>query len=134
MNTVFVRPILPEEAQTFYDWAVENPNNEFDPEVPKFPSSTTWCAYDKTGPLAYQTLQQPIMLESLATRPGLPPIQVSSLLKELTQNAISFASQRGVGEIYFLGSDDNTNQFACNKIFEKVDLPVYRLKLADLSG
>ena len=118
----------------YFLWAEENADkNEFDPAVALFPSSTTWCAYDKDGPLAYQTLQQPIMLESLAPRPGLTPVQVASCLKELTQNAVTFAHSRGSGEIYFLASDDSTAEFAANHIFEKVDMSVYRVKLADLS-
>lgn len=134
MNQIYVRPIDPSEADIFIGWAKENPKNEFDPAVALFPSSTTWCAYDKTGPLAYQTLQTPIMLESLAPRPGLSPIQISFLLKELTKNAITQAHCRGAGEIYFLGSDDSTNEFAAHHIFEEVPMKVYRLRLADLSG
>lgn len=130
---VFVRPIRPEESQQFFDWAQENPKNEFDSEVPKFPSSRTWCAYDSDGPLVYQTVQQPLMLESLATRPGATPLQVASSMKELTQNAVTQAHIAGVGEIYFLGSDSATDEFAANKIFERVNFPVYRVKIKDLS-
>jgi hypothetical protein len=119
----------------FLSWAIENEDkSKFDPATPLYKSSTTWCAYDNTGPLAYQTIQRPIMLESLAPRPGLSPIQISSLLKELTQNAVTFAHTTGAGEIYFLGSDSDTDTFASNKIFEKVDMPVYRVKLSDLEG
>jgi hypothetical protein len=134
LNQVYIRPIEPHEADIFIGWARENPTNEFDPAVALFPSSTTWCAYDSTGPLAYQTIQMPLMLESLAPRPGLFPIQTASCLKELTQNAVTQASCRGAGEIYFLGSNDETNQFAANHIFEEVPMKVYRLRLADLSG
>jgi hypothetical protein len=135
MNRVYVRPIQPDEATTFFSWAVENADkSEFDPAVALFPSSSTWCAYDKTGPLAYQTLQQPIMLESLAPRPGLSPVQISLCLKELTKNAITQGSIKGAGEIYFLGMDEDTNQFAENHIFEEVNMKIFRLKLADLEG
>ena len=135
MNRVYVRPIRPDEAQIFFDWSVENADkSQFDPVVALFPSSSTWCAYDSTGPLAYQTLQQPIMLESVAPRPGLTPVQMASCLKELTQNAVTQASVRGVGEILFLGSDEDTNLFASSHIFEEVNMKVYRVKIADLEG
>lgn len=134
MNRVWVRPIKPEESKIFLDWSLENKEkNEFDPQVPLYPSSTTWCAYDKDGPLAYQTLQRPVMLESLAPRPGSSPIQISSSLKELTKNAVTFSHTVGAGEIYFLGSDDSTNKFACNKIFEELPYKVYRCRLSELS-
>lgn len=135
MNRVYVRPIEPEESQQFFDWAKENEDkSQFDPAVPLFKSSTTWCAYDKTGPLAYQTFQRPLMLESLAPRPGLSPIQTSFLLKELTQMAISQAHCGGAGELYFLGTDADTDAFATNKIFEELPFRVYRVRLADLEG
>jgi len=114
---------------------VENSDkSKFDPAVPLFPSSTTWCAYDKDGPLAYQTLQNPIMLESLAPRPGATPQQIALALKELTQNAITFAHLRGAGEVYFLGTDENTDIFASNKIFEELPYKIFRVKLANLEG
>ena len=132
---IYVRPIDPEEVEQFFDWAQENSDkSEFDPAVPLFRSSSTWCAYDEDGPVAFQTLQQPIMLESLAPRPGASEIQIASALKELTQNAITHAHCRGAGEVYFLGSDDSTSAFAANKIFEELPFKCYRVKLADLEG
>ena len=132
-NRIWIRAIRPDESQTFFDWAKENEDkSEFDPAVPLFPSSVTWCAYDKEGPLAYQTVQQPLMLESLAPRPGNTPAQNAQAMKELTKNAVTQANLKGVGEIYFLGSNEATDTFATNHIFERVDMPVYRIKLQDL--
>src|ERR1035441_723698 len=108
MKRTYVRPVRNDEGQLYFSWAKENPVNEFDPAVALFPSSTTWCAYDSDGPVAYQTLQRPIMLESLAPRPGATKIEIASALKELTQNAITVAHSQGAGEIYFLGSDEDT--------------------------
>lgn len=130
---VFVRPVRPGEAQTYFDWATENKVNEFDPQVALFPSSSTWCAFDRDGPLAFQTLQRPFVLESLAPRPGATKLQIASALKELTQNAVTQAVINGIGEIYFLGSDSATNEFASSHIFEEVPMKVYRAKIKDLS-
>jgi len=133
MRPIFVRPAQAEEAQQFIDWAKENPVNEFDPEVAKFPSSVTWAAYDQDGPVAFQTIQRPLVLESLAPRPGLSKTQTASVLRELTQNAVTQCHLQGAGEIYFLGSDPATDEFAQNWIFEKVEFPVYRVRLKDLT-
>lgn len=130
---IFVRPVQQNEGQLYFDWARENPVNEFDPDVALFPSSNTWCAYDKDGPLAYQTVQQPFMLESLAPRPGATKYQIAIALKELTENVITQAHIKGVGEIYFLGTDADTDAMAGNQIFERLEFPVYRVKLKDLS-
>jgi len=131
---VFVRAIRPEEAQQFLDWALETPNNEFDPQVALYPSSPTWCAFDEDGPLAFQTVQRPFMLESLATRPGATKLQIASAMKELTQNAVTQAFGNGTGEIYFLSSDPETDKFAANHIFEALPYKVYRARLTDLEG
>lgn len=130
---VYVRPAESHESQMFFDWAVENAKGEFDPQVALFKSSTTWCAYDKTGPLVFQTIQRPLMLESLAPRPGATKEQVAVAMKELTQNAITQASIVGAGEIYYLGSDEDTDEFATNQIFERLPYSIFRVKIKDLS-
>jgi len=132
-RNVFVRSIRQDEAQMYFQWATESSINEFDPDVALSDTSTTWCAYDRDGPLAYQTLQQPIFLESLAPRPGITKEQAALALKELTQNAITQAHLRGIKEIYFLGSDKDTDEFASNHIFERVNMPLFRLKVKDLT-
>lgn len=131
-KTVFVRPAKQTEGQLYFDWANENIVNEFDPEVAKFPSSFTWCAYDKNGPLAYQTVQQPFMLESLAPRPGSTKQQIAIALKELTQNVITQASLKGIGEIYYLGTDADTDAMASNQIFTELPYKIFRIKIKDL--
>ena len=129
---IFVRAVRAEEGKIFLDWVRENPTNEFDPEVALFPSSSTWCAFDRDGPLAYQTLQRPFMMESLAMRPGASDLQTASALRELTQNAVTMAIGNGVGEIYFLGSSEDTSKFATNHIFEEVPMKIFRVKMKDL--
>ena len=129
---VYIRPAQEQDKQLFFDWATESSINEFDPQVPLYPSSSTWCAYDSEGPLAYQTLQQPLMLESLAPRPGADKFKIASALKELTQNAITQAHLKGVGEIYYLSSDPETDALASNQIFEELSFKVYRVRISDL--
>lgn len=116
----------------YFDWMQENPSNEFDPQVALFPTSSTWCAFDKDGPLAFQTIQHPFMLESLAMRPGATKLQTAAAMKELTQNAVTQAAGIGVGEIYYLGSDASTDKFATTYIFEELPFKIFRVKLRDL--
>lgn len=118
----------------FLDWSLENPNNGFDPEVPKYPSTVTWCAYDKDGPLAFLPIQQPLMLESLAVRPGATKLQIASALKELTQATVTQAHIKGAGEIYYLGTDDDTDVLATNQIFEQLPYKVFRVRIKNLEG
>jgi hypothetical protein len=114
------------------DWETHSPGNEFDPEVPKFLSTKTVAAYDKTGVLAYMPIQSPLMLESMGIRPGLDTKTVAATMKEFTQWAVTQAHAQGAGEIYFLGSEENTDKLAANQVFERLPYVVYRLKLKDL--
>lgn len=132
MNRLYVRPAQAHEGQLFFDWGTENAKGNFDPEVARFKSSITWCAYDADGPVVFQTVQRPLMLESLAPRPGATKQQVALAMKELTQNAITQASILDAGEVYYLGSDADTDEFATSHIFEELPYKVFRVKLADL--
>jgi hypothetical protein len=130
---IFVRLAYNAEGKQYLDWALENSdNNEFDALAGVYPSSRTWVACDKDGPLVFQTIQQPLMLESIAPRPGATKEQVALAMKELTQNAITQASIGGSGEVYFLASDEGTAAMASNQIFEELPYKVYRCRLKDL--
>jgi len=127
---VFVRPARKEEAGDFLNWSVANKDkNGFDPNAPLHSTSFVLAAYDKTGVLAYQPVQNPFFLEGIAVRPGLDKRQVAECLKEFTQFCVSQGHIKGVGEIYFLGTDEGTDALAENHVFEKLPYTVYRLKL-----
>jgi hypothetical protein len=72
------------------------------------------------------------MLESLSPRPGATKQQIASAMKELTQNAITQASILDAGEVYYLGSDADTDEFSTSHIFQELPYKVFRVKLADL--
>lgn len=129
---LFVRPAQQSDAELFLEWSRQNPHNGFDPEVAKYPSTITWCVYDKHGPLAFMPMQCPLMMESLASRPGASKQEIAESLKELTQEFVTQAHVRGAGEIYFLGTDEGTDNMATNQIFERVPYTVYRLRIKDL--
>lgn len=138
MRDIFVRPAKPEDAETFIQWAVANKGNEFDPATVTYPDSFTLCAFDANGPIAFMPIQQPmvsepLMLESLAVNPNASSLEIAAALKELLQACITIGFMKGTGEIYFLGSSEATNRFAeHHKVFERLDWPVYRLRMADL--
>jgi hypothetical protein len=133
-NHVYVRPAKLDDAKAFLDWSLETPNNEFDPEVVKLPSTFVMCAYNREGPLAYLPVQQPFMLESFASKPGATELQKSEALKALFRAAVTQAHIKGAGEIYFLSTDPGTEALAKNHAFEELPYKVFRAKLKDLGG
>jgi hypothetical protein len=134
MKPMFVRPIRRDEAKTFLDWSLANAAcSAFDPAVAAYPSTLVPCAYDAGGPAGYMPLQSPYVLESFAPRPGISVGQSAVVLKEIFQFAVTKAHENGIGEIWFLATDQATADFAeHHKMFFRVPYSVYRVKLADL--
>ncbi len=129
---IFCRPVRSADSEQFKQWSIANASkNNFDPDVPNFPSTFVLCAYDKTGPLCYMPIQSPFFMEGIAPRPGLSKEDTAICLKEFTQAAVTQAHIKGVGEIYFLGSEDGTDAMATNHVFEELPYRVFRLKLKD---
>jgi len=135
MKHIFVRPARPSELPQFLDWAQKTENNEFDPSVVRHPTTFTLVAFDKDGPLVYMPIQQPLMLESLAIRPGAETSDIAMAMKELIQAAVTCAYSKGAGEVYFLSTEEGTSEMAEKQAgFEKLPWAVYRVKLRDLEG
>lgn len=130
MATIYVRPARNGEAKDFLNWSIGQEG--FDAEVAARPDTFTIAAYDKQKVIAYMPFHQPIMLETIAFNPEATELEKVSAMKELIQFVVAQCHLRGVSEIYFLGSDKSTNEFAQNHIFERVDYPVYRVKISDL--
>lgn len=132
MKQIFVRPARSSDAELFLKWSLENTKSDFDPAAAQHASSFVMCAYDKTGPLLFVPVQQPLFLETLAIRPGLDPAEMVTAWKNLLQVVVSQCYIRGSGEIYFLGTEETTERFTEKRGFEKLPYSIYRLKLADL--
>lgn len=130
---VYVRPARPEDRDLFIKWTAENRSrNAADPAVIGYPTTFILCAYDHDGPLAYMPVQQPMMLESLAPRPGLDEVDTAMALRELVKAIVTQAHLKGSGEIYFISDEETIQKFARNQIFEQLPVNIYRLKLSDL--
>lgn len=134
MSLVFVRPAKPGDETKFLDWSIENPDNGFDPQVVKTPSTMVLCAYDKTGVLAYQPVQQVFMMDSYAGRPGNTKLQTANALKELFQETVTQAHIKGINEIYYLGTEEGTDRMTTKHVFEELPYKIFRIKVSDLEG
>jgi len=106
--------------------------NLFDPDVLEHNSTFTLCAFDESGPLVYVPVQAPLIMESLAIRPGLDDARRALALAELTRATILRAYDADAGEVYIHGHDDRTVKFAEKHRFEKVPWPLYRMHLKTL--
>jgi hypothetical protein len=127
---IFVRPARPSEAGLFIEWAKTQP--EWDAFIGLHPGTFTLTAYNKEKIVAFLPVQQPYMYETFAPNPEASDLELATAMKEFTQFLVSQAHLKNVAEMYFLGSDIDTDNLATNHLFEKVPLSVYRVRVSDL--
>ena len=77
-------------------------------------------------------VQRPLVMEAMGFHPLSTDPQKALVMKELTHALILDAYLLGSGEIYFMGSDNGTNDFAERQGFKKLDVPMYRVRVGDL--
>lgn len=132
-NHIYVRPVRPEDRELFIQWTWNNVGrNGADPEVIGYPSTFVLCAYDSDGPLVFMPIQQPLVLDAVAIRPGADNLKVAAALRDLFKTAVTQAYLKGSGEIYFISDEESIQKFAGQQAFEKLPVSVYRAKLSDL--
>lgn len=133
-NRIFVRPAKPTEAGKVIDWSLKTQDNHFDPDVIKYPSTFTFCAYDKDGPQVFMPVQQPLVIDAIAVNPNINEQTAALALKALVESVVTQAHLKGSGEVLFLATKEETCEFAKNQVFEELPYRVFRLKLKDLEN
>ena len=118
-----------DEARQVGEWTHANrEKNHYDPEIFKY-ESTRVLAVDKSRePILYLPYQLVILAEALAPKPGLSPGDTAAGIKEALHEIVRVAMQSKIGEVYFLGGDVETAEFAKAHGFEELHLKVMRLK------
>src|SRR6266850_234937 len=134
MKHIFVRQAEKRDIDKCTKWAVQNlERNKIDPKVIEYPSTFTLAAYDsEDGVILFMPVQTPLMMESVCVNPEVSDRKQALALKEIVQALVTSCHLQGRGEIYFLGSDERTSAFAENQLFERINVPVYRVRISDL--
>ena len=130
MNQIFVRPYRPADLEKLVSWG--SVNKAWDSKILTYPSSFGLAAFNNTGTLGFLPVQRPLVMEAMGFHPLTTDSQKALVMKELTHALIFDAYLLGSGEIYFMGSDNGTNDFAERQGFKKLDMPMYRVRVGDL--
>lgn len=118
-----------EDAQRIIEWSFANREaNDLDPDVLNYPLTEIFCA-ENGKPLGYLPAQLAAVLESFAPNPEATEQEKNAALYGLTDAIVETAANKGIKEIYFIGSNEEVNAFAERLGFKRIDLPVYRLKV-----
>lgn len=131
MESIYVQVAGPRDVQQLLKWGVEGEDNYLDPSVVFYPSTMNLKATQGKQVVMYMPVQSAFVLESLAISPDAKKHQVTVSLREMIVSLRLIAQQRGVGEIYFLGTNEKTNAFAEAHGFEKLPWQAYRMKVFD---
>ena len=79
--------------------------------------------------ICYMPVVPVIMLESLAPKPGATAFEMTHALKTLVVAAANLAAANGCKELVFWSTDEATAKVAEYVGFERVNMPMYRLRL-----
>lgn len=110
-------------------WLRSNQNrNGYDPEVLKYPC-TMVLKVDLDGTAGYLPIQSAVMLESIALREGMSPLERAECTMNLAGAAFRLGIAANKREAYMLVTDPATARAAIKAGFELLPYPVLRLRL-----
>ena len=130
MSEIFVKPIDAEDVKEFKQLLQQNAGkNGFDPDILGYPNLEIIKAQKNGLNLAFLPVQHAIVAESVAISPQASQEEAALAMRDMMQVVMFGAYKGGIREIYFLGSDEATSKMAEKRGFEKIEVPVFRLKL-----
>ncbi len=131
MKPVWINKTTGQNRETeLYPWLQANSQkNNVDWDVLEYPATEILTATDGEKNILHVPIQRCYFVESLGISPDASPLEVVKALYGVMQIVRYASIENGQREIYFLGSDTQTNEFAEKHGFERVNLPVYRMKI-----
>lgn len=127
-KNIWVRRITEHDTPQLAQWLTETPHNYYDQAVYFYPHTVTLVAASDRN-LVYMPIQRTITLESLAVNPDTTNGEKAIAMVELIRTAVYEASLQGVKEIYFVATNPDTAHFAERRKLERIQHPVYRIKV-----
>lgn len=132
---IIVRPAQDGESEVMLEWLnLTLGHNCFDVDCLNHDSTFTLAAADTTGPLGFLPVQRPLMMESIALRPGLSESMQALVMTRMTEQVVAEAYRRHAAEVCFLSQNPATSRFAEDHLFGKVQYDFYRLNLRETFG
>ena len=130
MKHIWVEKTTVEELPEAFKWLKRiAEKNLIDWDVLTFPATTMLKATDGGKNILHVPVQPVYMVESLGISPDASPLDTAKALSEVMQIVRWESQKAGQGEVYFLCSDEETKKFAEHHGFERVNIPLYRMKV-----
>lgn len=130
MKNVTVRPAEPRDAQNYAEWLrAASDINLVDSSVYSYPTTNTVVVEKAGEPVLMNSFHLVTVMEALAPKPGLSPMDEARALKELFDGIRRVADATGVKEILFGCKDERVIKFVQKHGAEKLSFPVLRFKI-----
>jgi len=125
-----IRHAQPEDAAQYADWLQKTEHvNLVDRGVYEYPTCQTLVVERHDEPQLINSFHAVLVMEALAPRPGISPLQEALALNELFDKIKDVARAAGIKEIVFGCKDETLGKFIEGRGFERLNFPVFRYKL-----
>lgn len=129
MKAVWVKKATVEDLAQACKWFMDTAGNCYEPQVLAYPKTELLKAFNADKNIMYVPIQTVFMPDALGFNPDASVAEKASALQSLFQVLTFEARTLGHGELFFLCREPSTVAFAERHGFEKVTLPVFRIKL-----
>ncbi len=103
--------------------------NLLDPNVYSYPTCQHLLVEKDGQPQLMNSFHAVIVMEALAPRPGITPLQEARALNELFEKIKQVARDAGIREVMFMCKDERLQKFIERRGFERLNHPCYRFKI-----
>jgi N-acetylglutamate synthase-like GNAT family acetyltransferase len=125
-----IRAAEEKDATTYAEWLAKTSDiNLVDRGVYTYPT-TQHLVVDREGqPQLMNSCHAVLVMEALAPRPGITPMQEARALNELFEKVKEVARAAGIKEVMFGCKDERLAKFIERRGFERLNFPVFRFKV-----
>jgi N-acetylglutamate synthase-like GNAT family acetyltransferase len=125
-----IRPAEDRDAETYADWLAKASDiNLVDRGVYLYPTAQHLVVERNGVPQLMNSCHAVLVIEALAPRPGITPMQEARALNELFEKVKDVARAAGIKEVMFGCKDERLAKFIERRGFERLNFPVFRFKV-----
>lgn len=135
-----IRPAEEKDAVTYAEWLTKAGDiNLCDRDVYEYPTTQHLVVERNNEPQLMNSVHAVLVMEALAPRPGITPMQEARALDELFAKVKEVARAAGIKEVMFGCKDERLEKFLLEKEkknksrkkkgFERLTFPVFRVKI-----
>ena len=130
MKNVSIRAAEAGDKQNYIEWlGAAKDINLVDPAVYTYPALNTVVVQKGDEPNLMTSFHPVLMVEALAPKPGVSPMEEARSLKVLFDGLEEIAKASGIAEIWFGCSDERVEKFVVKHGIERVSFPMFRRRI-----